>query len=274
VATGLGWSEATTADVKAKWAKDERLQLWTEARRHLSLDGQELAPDFWGVGGAYHLSRAVALEAGQRFVSRPDSQTKYSISSVGVRAGVGHGTEAWGSYQLSGGINGAGNAALVGLRNRLQLGSDVAVNVMFERRMGVGTASVSDPVRALPFVQPEDDYWSFGAGMELLPAHAPYRMSARGEYKDGLLQSSRLATVAGDVLRCVTCPCHPQQFSVNALPGAPLSRQLSSLWASRSGRRTAIAPTCCEVPAPRRPQPDRCGAPSQGAENGRSRRPR
>ncbi len=229
--TGLGLSEATTADLKAKWVKDQHLQLWTEARRHLSLDGQELAPDFWGVGGAYHLSPAVALEAGQRFVSRPDSQTRYSISSVGVRAGVGHGTEAWGSYQLSGGINGAGNAALVGLRNRLQLGSDLAVNVMFERRMGVGSASVTDPVRALPFLQPEDDYWSFGAGMELLPAHAPYRLSARGEYKDGLLQSSRLATVVGDVsfdasLALLT----RQQFSQNALPGAPLSRQLSSLW--------------------------------------------
>jgi hypothetical protein len=231
LATGLGSSAATTADLKAKWGTDQHLQLWTEARRHLTLDGQELAPDFWGVGGSYHFSPAVALEAGQRFVSRPDSQTKYSISSIGVRAGLGHGTEAWGSYQLSGGINGAGNAALVGLRNRLQLGSDLAVNVMFERRMGVGTASVSDPVRALPFLQPEDDYWAFGAGMELLPAHAPYRLSARGEYKNGLLQSSRLATVAGDVsfdasLALLT----RQQFSQNALPGAPLSRQLSSLW--------------------------------------------
>ena len=228
---GLGSSAATAADFKAKWAPTRPLQLWADARRHLSLDGQELAPDFWGLGAAYRFSPAVALEAGQRFVSRPDSQTRYSVSSVGVRADVGHGTEAWGNYQLSGGINGTGNAALLGLRNRLHLGSDLAVNVMFERRIGVGTASVTDPVRALPFLQPEDNYWSFGAGMELLPAHAPYRLSARGEYKDGTLQSSRLASVAGDIsFDASLALLSRQQFTQNVLVGAPLARQLSSLW--------------------------------------------
>jgi uncharacterized repeat protein (TIGR01451 family) len=228
---GLGSSAATAADFKAKWGPVQQVQLWTEARRHLSLDGQELAPDFWGLGASYRLSPAVALEAGQRFVSRPDSQSHYSVSSVGLRATMGYGTEAWGSYQLSGGINGAGNAALVGLRNRLQLTPSLAVNLMFERRMGVGSASVTDPVRALPFLQPEDNYWSFGAGMELLPAHAPYRLSARGEYKDGALQSTRLVSVAGDIAFDASLALLTrQQFSQNALTGAPLSRQISSLW--------------------------------------------
>ena len=228
---GLGDGLATTAGVKTKWSPSRNMQLWGEAQHHLSLDGQPVMSDFWGFGAAYRLSPAVGLEAGQRFVSRPDSQSHYSVTSVGVRANMGYGTEAWGSYQLSGGINGSGNAALVGLRNRLQLTPSVAVNMMFERRMGVAGAAVADPVRALPFLQPEGNYWSFAAGMELLPAHAPYRLSARGEYKDGTLQSSRLVTVAGDIAFDASLALlSRQQFSQNALPSTPLARQLSSLW--------------------------------------------
>jgi len=54
-------------------------------------------------------------------------------------------------------------------------------------------------VRALPFLETEDDYWSLGVGVELLPAATPYRMSARGEMRDGTALASRLFTLAGDV---------------------------------------------------------------------------
>ncbi len=185
----------------------------------------------WGVGGSYKVTPALALEASQRYVSRPDSQGEYSLSSLGVRADVGPGTQAWGSYQLSGGVNGVGNAALVGLRNKLQLTPALAVNVLFERRMGVSGAAAGDPVRALPFLQAEEDYWSAGAGVELLPKGAPYRLSARAEYKDGTLQSSRLATLAGDIAFDASLALlSRQEFSQNARPGMPLARRLSSLW--------------------------------------------
>jgi len=52
-------------------------------------------------------------------------------------------------------------------------------------------------VRALPFLETEDDYWSLGVGVELLPAAAPYRMSARGEMRDGTALASRLFTLPG-----------------------------------------------------------------------------
>jgi hypothetical protein len=68
---------------------------------------------------------------------------------------------------------------------------------MFERRVGVGRAALEDPVRALPFVQVEDDYWSFGAGAELLPESKPYRASARAELREGDLRSTRLFSAAG-----------------------------------------------------------------------------
>jgi uncharacterized repeat protein (TIGR01451 family) len=240
-------SEVTAADVRAKWGVSSKLQIWTEARRHFSLSGPELSPELWGVGASYQIAPAVALEASERYVSRPDSQRRYSISTFGMRADMGHGTQGWASYQLTGGLSGAGNAAVIGLRNRLQLTSDLAVNVLFERRQGVGGASIADPVRALPFLQTEGNYWSAGAGLEFLPKNAPYRLSARGEYKDGVLQSTRLATVAGDVAFASSLALLTrQEFSQNALPGAALSRRLSSLWGlalrpARSDRLNMLA---------------------------------
>ena len=224
-------SEVTAGELKTKWGATPKLQFWTEARRHFSLSGPDIAPQVWGFGGTYQVAPSVALEASQRYVSRSDSLGNYAISSIGVRSDMGHGTQAWGSYQLIGGASGASNAAVVGLRNRMQLSSDLTVNVLFERRVGVGRASIADPVRALPFLQTEGDYWSAGAGLELLPKGAPYRLSARGEYKDGALQSTRLATVAGDVAFDASLALLTrQEFSQNARSGAPLSRRLSSLW--------------------------------------------
>ncbi len=224
-------SDVTAADVRAKWSASSKFQIWTEARRHLSLSGPELSPELWGVGASYQVAPTLSLEASERYVSRADSQKQYSVTSFGMRADMGHGTQAWGSYQLTGGVSGAGNAAIIGLRNRLQISPDLAVNVLFERRQGVGRASVADPVRALPFLQTEADYWSAGAGLELLPKGAPYRLTARGEYKDGTLQSTRLASVAGDVAFASSLALLTrQEYSQNALPGVPLSRRLSSLW--------------------------------------------
>jgi uncharacterized repeat protein (TIGR01451 family) len=223
--------DVTAAEVRAKWSVTPKLQIWTEARRHLSLSGPELSPELWGVGATYQVAPTLSLEASERYVSRPDSQKQYSVSSIGLRADMGHGTQAWGSYQLTGGLSGAGSAAIIGLRNRLQVTPDLAVNVLFERRQGVSHASVADPVRALPFLQTEDDYWSAGAGLELVPKGAPYRVTARGEYRDGTLQSTRLATVAGDVAFASSLALLTrQEYSQNALATAPLSRRVSSLW--------------------------------------------
>ena len=86
LAGASGSSEATAAEFKTKWGPTPRLQLWTEARRHLSLAGPALFPDVWGVGAGYKLTDLLSLEASQRFVSRPDSSGEYSLSSpIGFR---------------------------------------------------------------------------------------------------------------------------------------------------------------------------------------------
>jgi hypothetical protein len=85
------------------------------------------------------------------------------------------------------------------LNNRLKFGDAWTINGIFERRHGVGNASIADPVRALPFLQQEENYSSASIGVELLPPKGRYRMSTRGEYRDGDLRSVRMMEIAGDM---------------------------------------------------------------------------
>jgi hypothetical protein len=85
----------------------------------------------------------------------------------------------------------------MGLNNRLHLGNAWTLNTLFERRFGLNNAPTADPIRALPFMQVEENYWSAGFGAEYLPEQAPYRFSVRSEFRDGEERSSRLLTMAG-----------------------------------------------------------------------------
>jgi hypothetical protein len=68
-------------------------------------------------------------------------------------------------------------------------------------------------------------------GIELTPEHAPYRLTARGEYKDGIFQSNRLLTLAGDVtFNSSLALLSRQEFTQTARPDVALARRLSSLW--------------------------------------------
>jgi hypothetical protein len=222
--------DAQSGELKLTVKPSDASQLWAEGRRQFSHSGDIAQPDFWGIGTSYRFSPAVAIEAGQRFVS-PTGGEDYAVTSVGVRADVGYGTQAWGSYQLSGGASGARNAAVVGLNNRLRLAPGLGMNLTFERRVGLDRAAVTDPVRAAPFIQAEEDYWAAGLGVELLPEQAPYRLTARGEYKNGLLQSNRLVTLAGDVtFNASISVLSRQEFSEIARPDVALARRMSSLW--------------------------------------------
>jgi len=115
-----------------------------------------------------------------------------------LRAHVGANTEAWGSYQIAG-VDGSHNAAIVGLNNKLRFANGLTLNGVVERRQGVGNASIANPIRALPFLQDEENYKSAAIGVEFLPQSARYRMSTRGEYRDGDVRSVRLMEFAGDV---------------------------------------------------------------------------
>ncbi len=229
--TGTGTDLSQAGEFKLSWTPVPALSLWTEGRRQLSSSGSVVRPDHVGGGARLRVGPRVSLEAFHRQVLLPGGAS-YALTNLGMRTDIGFGTEAWGSYQIAG-ADGAHNAAVVGLNNRLKLGQAWTVQALFERRMGLAAAPVADPVRALPFLQQEEDYWSLGLGVELLPPGAPYRLSARGELREGEIRSSRLVTAAGDVSLGRSFALLTRQellATEQALPGGTTShRQLSSL---------------------------------------------
>jgi len=220
-------------EAKITWTPTPQFSLWTEGRYQFETTGNIVLPDYFGGGAAYRFSPRLALEGGFRQVMTADS-LGYSIASLGVRSDIGLGTQAYGEYQLIGAADGSHNAAVVGLNNRLRLGQAWALNTTFERRFGLDDASLADPVRSLPFAQPEEDYWAAGLGVELLPPNAPYRLSARGEYRDGEFTSSRLVTLAGDVSigRSLAILSRSEYLwnQNSAALGSPISERKSTLW--------------------------------------------
>jgi hypothetical protein len=230
----LSAADASQAgEVKLSWATTPAMTVWSEMRRQFSREGNAGQPDYIGVGAAYRITSDISLEARHRQVSLPGDSAGFGITNVGLRARVGANTDAWGSYQIAG-INGSHNAAVIGLNNKLKFGNGLTLNGTLERRQGVGNASVADPVRALPFLQEEENYKSAALGIELLPAAARYRMSTRGEYRDGDIRSVRLLEFAGDVSL-------DSSFAVLSRSGllrttqqipseASLSRRVGTLW--------------------------------------------
>lgn len=157
----------------------------------------------------------------------------FAITNVGLRARLGPNTDAWGSYQLAG-VGGSHNAAIVGLNNKLKFANGLTLNGVLERRQGVGNASIADPVRALPFLQDEENYRSAALGVEFLPASARYRMSTRGEYRSGDVRSVRLMEFAGDMSLDTSFAVLARgglQRTTQQTPGdAGLSRRVGTLW--------------------------------------------
>ncbi len=230
-AASTATEEAGAGELTVRWQPLPALTLIGESRYQFHYEGTASRPDHIGVGALLRLRPELQLEARHRHARLRDSSS-YALTTLGLRSALGFGTEAWTSYEIAS-AGAAHNAAIVGLNNRIRLGRDWTVNAMFERRAGVGSAMIGDPVRAFPFSQPEEDYWSVGGGLELLPDSGAYRLSARGEFRDGDLRSTRLLTLAGDlsVNRSLGLLARQELIQTSETSGA-LSRggrQLSSL---------------------------------------------
>ncbi|NNG15954.1 MAG: hypothetical protein HKM89_05675, partial [Gemmatimonadales bacterium] len=232
--SGTTSDQSTAGELKATWSPLSALKLWGESRYQIRARGNTIRPDHLGVGAGLLLSSNLSLEGVHRKVFMRGGQEDYSVTNLGVRTRIGSATEAWSSYQMAG-ANGELNAALIGLRTSVKLGERWSVGGMLERRSGLGNATSGDPVRSLPFLQPEEDYWSIGLGAEFLPANAPYRASARGEYRDGDFRSTRLFTLAGDVSLNKSLAILSRQEFVESdqhstTTSSLFSRRFSSLW--------------------------------------------
>ncbi len=230
---GSASDRSQAGEVKLTWTPMPALKFWSEGRRQFEYHGNVIQPDHLSAGAAFQVTRAVAVEVQHRYVF-PSSEARYAVTNLGLRTTVGSGTQAWGSYQLAGAADGRYNAAVIGLNNQLRLGSGLTMNALFERRDGLGRASINDPIRALPFIEAEENYWTAGLGIELLPPNAPYRLTARGEYRNGDIRSLRLMTLAGDVSLNPSFAVLSRQELLHTeqqLSGSSqLSRRLSTLW--------------------------------------------
>jgi uncharacterized repeat protein (TIGR01451 family) len=225
---------STAGEMKVTWMPLAKLDLFTDAHHRFSSTGTTVQPDFVGAGLTYRVMPGISLEARHREVTLPNDSGGYGITNLGVRSRLGEHSEAWSSYQIAG-ANGEYNAAIVGLNNQLRFANGLTLNATAERREGVGHANIADPVRALPFLQNEEDYTAFGLGAELLPSQKPYRLSAKGEYRDGTLRSVRMLDAAGDISFARSLALLERTGYMQTLQSQPaltsaLSRKMSTMW--------------------------------------------
>ncbi|MEM7417268.1 MAG: hypothetical protein AAF389_17325 [Gemmatimonadota bacterium] len=200
--SGSGQDNSSGAgEYKVTYSATDRLDLFAEGRNELWSNGNGLANRgaYVGGGATFQLTEAFGVQARHLRVSPAGDANPYGLTSFGLTSQLREGTKAWGQYEITGGIDGERNAAIVGLNHRFRIGSDWRFNTMIERRNGVAGATLGDPVLASPFDQPEGNYTSASFGTEYLPENKPYRASLRAENRDGNLSSTRLATVAGDI---------------------------------------------------------------------------
>lgn len=200
--SGSGQETSSGAgEYRVTWSATPRLDLFAEGRNELWSNGNGLANRgaYVGGGASFRLTEAFGLQARHLRVDPAGDANPYGLTSFGLTSQLRSGTKAWGAYEISGGIDGERNAAIVGLNHQFQIGTDWRFTTMLERRNGVAGATLGDPVLASPFDQPEGNYTSASFGTEYVPEARPYRASFRAENRDGSLSSTRLATLAGDV---------------------------------------------------------------------------
>jgi large repetitive protein len=178
----LAGRTSTSGSALAKAAyRGGPLSLWLEGTEPLS--GNDLArPRTLGGGAAYELMKGIRLEGSHRIMSLDTAS--WSVSSAGLRTEFRTGTRAWTRYELSMAAGGYQSAALTGIGQKLKLGRGWGVDGMYERRMGLSRLPETDPLRALPFSQAEEERWSAAAGVEWARVGGGARAALRAELHD------------------------------------------------------------------------------------------
>lgn len=181
-ATGSG--DASQALGRATLSLDSRTDVWVEASRGLSHSGTLASrPDHFGFGGGYRVFPWARVEGNQRWVRMHRDSSLYQVTGLTVRTDLPLGTRIWTGLERTMAEN-ATHAAVLGWNQNLNLYGGWQFHSLIERRFGIDRAPLTDPVRALPFAQPERDRWSAGLGLEYMPQLGP-RFAARHEIRGG-----------------------------------------------------------------------------------------
>ena len=172
-------------------------EVWVEANRALGGDTTSLAPSLIGVGASYRVIPGLRVVGAHRQVWVAGDQ--YAQSDVTLRAEPVQDGAVWGGVQRTGGEAdaAAAHAAAFGWSQRLRFDTGWTLSGMYERRLNIDDAPLVDPVRALPFAQREDDFWSAALGAEWRGRER--RMTGHGELHDGDLSSGYRLELTGDV---------------------------------------------------------------------------
>lgn len=194
-ATGQG--DASQAIGRATLRVDSRTDVWVEASRGLAQSGTlQARPDHVGLGGAYRVFPWARVEGHQRWVRVHRDSSVYSVAGMMVRTDLPLGTRIWTGLERTLAED-ATHAAVLGWNQDLNLYGGWQLHSLVERRFGIDRAPITDPVRALPFAQPERDRWSAGLGLEYMPQLGP-RFAARHEIRGGDAEGWRF-DLSGDL---------------------------------------------------------------------------
>ena len=192
-----GTGDASQAIGRATLRVDARTDVWVEASRGLSQSGTMPGrPDHVGFGGAYRVFPWARVEGHQRWVRVHRDSSLYSVAGMMVRTDLPLGTRIWTGLERTLAED-ATHAAVLGWNQNLNLYGGWQLHSLIERRFGIDRAPLTDPVRALPFAQPERDRWSAGLGLEYMPQLGP-RFAARHEIRGGDAEGWRF-DLSGDL---------------------------------------------------------------------------
>lgn len=201
--------DSTTLGLAGRYRLDERLSLYAEREQHLAGEDDTLRPAGTSLGVDYQITPKVGVYLRRKFTDHDDVQTDQTI--VGVKSDVAPNTSAFTEYSIGGGIGGNRNLASLGLRNRLQLTTDLRADLSYEK-----VSSPSGQKVALGAFE------AYGVSFEYLPDE-PYRSSLKVERRhssqgaqtnwffgaDGRINSN-LSLITkysryGDTLRGISC---------------------------------------------------------------------
>lgn len=175
----------------------DRAEVWLEGVRRLGSATEGGLPDRIGTGMTYRLLENARLEASHLAVTGADGQS-YTVTSTRLRADALLGAQAWGGIDRS--VTGhASHAAVLGIDRRFRLTRGWSLQSSFERRFGLEKAPLADPVRALPFAQPEPDRWAAATTLAYAAGPDGARLNVKGEVAGGEAREGYRLDLAGEV---------------------------------------------------------------------------
>ncbi|MDB4899769.1 MAG: hypothetical protein JWN53_1577, partial [Gemmatimonadetes bacterium] len=203
IASSTGDATAVTARLSTTLMPN--VESWVDGSRAFATTDAALAvarPNHVGAGLTVKLPGGLKLEGSHRIMQSLGDSVAYGVTSAELRAEGILGGQLWSGFEESrAGLHDevrAAHTALFGWNQRVPLGTAWQLTSLFERRIGLSRAQLTDPDRALPFAQMEPDRWSGAAGLAWLPGGDLARFALNGEMFNGSQTSGYRVQLNGD----------------------------------------------------------------------------